>query len=64
MNNAVSSEAVVLSELAAVMRAIARRHRSAGAVLRTMASAYEAELARLSPTMASAYEARARQAGR
>ena len=49
MNNAVSSEAVVLSELAAVMRAIARRHRSAGAVLRTMASAYEA---------------RARQAGR
>ena len=42
MNSAVSSEAIVLSELAAVMRAIARRHRSAGAVLRNMASAYEA----------------------
>jgi hypothetical protein len=41
MTNA-SSESVVLTELAAVMRAIARRHRSAGAVLREMASAYEA----------------------
>ena len=37
-----NSETFVLSELAAVLRAIARERRGAGRVLRDMASAYEA----------------------
>ena len=43
MNSLVSnSETLVLSELAAVLRAIARERRGAGRVLRELATAYEA----------------------
>ena len=41
-NSNLRSDAFVLAELAAVLRAIARRRRGAGRLLREMANAYEA----------------------
>ncbi|MCC2105309.1 MAG: hypothetical protein KDJ20_15420 [Hyphomicrobiales bacterium] len=52
MKRAYSADPIVLAELAAVLRAIAKQRRHAGRLLRGMANAYEARAVALTPDSA------------